>query len=139
MAYALKKALADVVNKGTARRLQGAFLRADGRPLVAGGKTGTGDNRLVVNTGGQKVKSRALSRTATLVFYLGDYHFGTLTAFVPGDAAKAYQFTSALPAQVLKGIAPILQPALQQAAEQAERFPTRYWLDGVTAAEAEAP
>lgn len=139
VAYALKRALADVVNKGTARRLQGAFLRPDGRPLVAGGKTGTGDNRLVVNTGGQKVKSRALSRTATLVFYLGDYHFGTLTAFVPGDAAKAYQFTSALPAQVLKGIAPILQPALQQAAEQAERFPTRYWLDGVTAAEAYAP
>lgn len=114
VAQALKSALADVVNKGTGRRLQGVFRQADGADLVVGGKTGTGDNRLVTMIGGQKVKTRALSRTATLVFYLGDRHFGTLTAFVPGSEAKDFKFTSALPAQVLKGIAPILAPYLQR-------------------------
>lgn len=112
VAAALKTALADVVKKGTGRRLQGVFRGADGSELVAGGKTGTGDNRLVSMAGGHKLKSRALSRTATLVFYIGDNHFGTLTAFVPGSEAKDFKFTSALPAQVLKGLAPILEPYL---------------------------
>ena len=44
---------------------------------------------------------------------MGDSHFGTLTAFVPGAGAQAYKFTSALPVQVLKGMAPILTPYLQ--------------------------
>ena len=114
VATALKLALADVVKRGTARRLQGVFHHPNGSDLEVGGKTGTGDNRLVTMTGGQKVKSRALSRTATLVFYLGDDHFGTLTAFVPGSDAKEFKFTSALPAQVLKGMAPILEPYLQR-------------------------
>jgi hypothetical protein len=47
------------------------------------------------------------------VFYIGDTHFGTLTAFVPGRTAEAFKFTSALPVQVLKGMAPILTPYLQ--------------------------
>jgi hypothetical protein len=47
------------------------------------------------------------------VFFLGDNHFGTLTAFVPGRSAEAFKFTSALPVQVLKGMAPILMPYLQ--------------------------
>lgn len=114
VAYAMKMALADVVNKGTARRLQGVYHHADGTPLLMGGKTGTGDNRLVVGSGGHKSKAQALSRTATLVFYLGERHFGTLTAFVPGSEAKNFKFTSALPAQVLKGMAPILEPYLQE-------------------------
>ncbi len=114
VAQALKFALADVVKKGTGRRLQGVFRQTDGSELIVGGKTGTGDNRLVTMTGGQKVKTRALSRTATLVFYLGDKHFGTLTAFVPGSEAKDFKFTSALPAQVLKSMAPILGPYLRR-------------------------
>ncbi|TNE77529.1 MAG: penicillin-binding protein [Gammaproteobacteria bacterium] len=114
VAQALKLALADVVKKGTARRLQGVFHHPDGSDLEVGGKTGTGDNRLVTMTGGKKIKSRALSRTATLVFYLGDDHFGTLTAFVTGSEAKDFKFTSALPAQVLKGMGPILEPYLQR-------------------------
>lgn len=114
VAHALKMALADVVNKGTARRLQNAYHHADGTPLLMGGKTGTGDNRLVIGSGGQKSKARALSRTATLVFYLGERHFGTLTAFVPGSEAKNFRFTSALPAQALKGMASILEPYLQE-------------------------
>ena len=55
-----------------------------------------------------------MNRTATFVFFLGDDHFGTLTAFVPGKAADSFRFTSALPVQVLKGMAPILQSYLQQ-------------------------
>lgn len=129
VADALKGALAEVVNKGTARRLQGAFTHKDGTPLNMGGKTGTGDNRLVSMSGGQRTRGRALSRTATLVFYLGDNHFGTLTAFVAGSEASDFRFTSALPAQTLKGMAPILVPFLHQAERPAEGAP-EMWHDG---------
>ncbi|MDZ7922838.1 MAG: transglycosylase domain-containing protein [Marinagarivorans sp.] len=114
VAHAMKLALADVVNKGTGRRLRGAYKNADGSDMVMGAKTGTGDNRLVSRAGGQRITGRALSRTATLVFYLGDNHFGTLTAFVVGDEAGQYSFTSALPSQVLRGMASILEPYIQQ-------------------------
>ncbi|WP_460427187.1 transglycosylase domain-containing protein [Azotobacter armeniacus] len=114
VAAALRGALAQVVENGTARRLQGSFRQADGTPLTVGGKTGTGDNRIQrVARGGYVVSSQALNRTATFVFYLGPSHFGTLTAYVPGRAAEKFRFTSALPVQVLKGMAPILQPYLQ--------------------------
>lgn len=107
----LKDALGKVVSDGTAKRLMNSFRQEDGRPLPVGGKTGTGDNRIVTSTSsGVKSSARALNRTATFVFYLGDNHFGTLTAFVSGRSAKAFSFTSALPLQVLKGMAPILQP-----------------------------
>ena len=114
VARAMKLALADVVNLGTGRRLSGAYKQANGSDMNMGGKTGTGDNRLVSRAGGQRITGRALSRTATLVFYLGDNHFGTLTAFVVGDEAGQYRFTSALPTQVLRGMAPILEPYIQQ-------------------------
>ncbi|WP_416397953.1 transglycosylase domain-containing protein [Allohahella sp. A8] len=132
VARAMKIALADVVNKGTGRRLLGAFKRTDGSDLNMGGKTGTGDNRLVSTAGGQRVTGRALSRTATLVFYLGDNHFGTLTAFVVGDEAGQFRFTSALPAQVLKGMAPIIEPYIQRAAAievpiPEAAFPVEIW------------
>ncbi|KHL73769.1 hypothetical protein PpSQ1_13950, partial [Pseudomonas putida] len=79
-----------------------------------GGKTGTGDNRIEsFGAGGRLIGSRSLNRTATFVFFLGDNHFGTLTAFVPGRSAEAFKFTSALPVQVLKGMAPILMPYLE--------------------------
>lgn len=114
VAAALRGALAQVVEGGTARRLQGAFRQPDGQPLVMGGKTGTGDNRLqTFGRGGQVLASRALNRTATFVFYLGPRHFGTLTAYVAGDEASGFRFTSALPVQVMKGMAPLLQPYLE--------------------------
>ncbi len=114
VATALRGALAQVVAKGTARRLNGSFSEADGSVMTLGGKTGTGDNRIEsVGSGGRILSSRSLNRTATFVFYLGDKHFGTLTAFVPGRAAEGFRFTSALPVQVLKGMAPILQPYLR--------------------------
>ncbi|SDI29857.1 Membrane carboxypeptidase (penicillin-binding protein) [Pseudomonas flavescens] len=117
VAAALRGALSQVVDGGTARRLQGAFTLADGSPLILGGKTGTGDNRLTsVGRGGQVISSRVQNRTATFVFFLGPDHFGTLTAFVPGRAAENFRFTSALPVQVLKGMQPMLAPYLQTAA-----------------------
>lgn len=114
VAAALRDALSQVVEAGTARRLSGTFVLADGSKLTLGGKTGTGDNRIESTTrGGQVLSSRAINRTATFVFYLGPRHFGTLTAFVPGQAAEGFRFTSALPVQVLKGMAPILTPYLE--------------------------
>jgi len=113
VAQVLREALAKVVAGGTARRLSGAFALPDGAVFVAGGKTGTGDNRIfTVNAQGERGASKALNRTATFVFYLGDSHFGTLTVFVAGRAASAFSFTSALPVQTLKGMAPLLTPIL---------------------------
>lgn len=114
VAATLKQALSEVVAKGTARRLVGAYNLPDGTSLIMGGKTGTGDNRLAaMGAGGSHSGGRSLNRTATFVFYLGANHFGTLTAFVPGREASAFRFTSALPVQTLKGMAPILLPYLQ--------------------------
>jgi len=130
IAHTLKQALADVVAKGTGKRLKGAYKQKDGSDMPIGGKTGTGDNRLVTNTGGERIVGRALSRTATLVFYLGENHFGTLTAFIVGDEAEQYRFTSALPSQVLRSMAPILEPYLQQAAEKTKLKPFYFAHDG---------
>ncbi|WP_073524328.1 transglycosylase domain-containing protein [Pseudomonas fluorescens] len=114
VASALRGALSQVVDAGTAKRVSGSFTLADGTPMAMGGKTGTGDNRIeAMGAGGRVISSKSINRTATFVFYLGDRHFGTLTAFVPGSQAQHFTFTSALPVQVLKGMAPILLPYLQ--------------------------
>ncbi|PNB75311.1 glycosyl transferase family 51 [Pseudomonas sp. GW456-E7] len=114
VATAMREALSQVVDAGTAKRVSGSFKLADGSPLAMGGKTGTGDNRIeAIGSGGRILSSKSLNRTATFVFYIGDNHFGTLTAFVPGRSAENFTFTSALPVQVLKGMAPILTPYLQ--------------------------
>ena len=114
VATALREALSQVVDAGTARRVSGSFKLEDGTPLAMGGKTGTGDNRIEsMGAGGRILSSKSINRTATFVFYIGEHHFGTLTAFVPGRSAEAFKFTSALPVQVLKGMAPILTPYLQ--------------------------
>ena len=114
VAQALRGALSQVVDAGTAKRVSGSFKLTDGTPLAMGGKTGTGDNRIeAIGAGGRILSSKSINRTATFVFYLGEHHFGTLTAFVPGQSAEHFTFTSALPVQVLKGMAPILMPYLQ--------------------------
>lgn len=113
VATALHNALSAVVLDGTGRRLQGVFTTTDGEPLAVGGKTGTGDNRIhTMAADGRVISSEVMNRTATFVFYLGADHFGTLTAFVPGADAAEFHFTSALPAQVLKSMAPVLTPYL---------------------------
>lgn len=103
------RALALVVEAGTARRLNGVFSAPDGTPLTVGGKTGTGDHRFqTYGRGGMLQSSRVVSRSGTFVFFIGERHFGTLTAYVKGPEAARYQFTSALPAQILKTLAPLL-------------------------------
>ncbi|MCF5547651.1 transglycosylase domain-containing protein [Pseudomonas salomonii] len=115
VATALRGALSQVVDAGTAKRVSGSFVQADGTPMAMGGKTGTGDNRIeAMGAGGRVISSKAINRTATFVFYIGERYFGTLTAFVPGSSAQNFTFTSALPVQVLKGMAPILTPYLQR-------------------------
>lgn len=111
VAAALRSALSEVVEGGTARRLSGAFKLADGTALALGGKTGTGDNRIVLGKGAGR--GVAQNRTATFVFYIGERHFGTLTAYVVGPEAGAHRFTSALPVQILKSMGPALLPYLE--------------------------
>ena len=113
VAAAVRTVLQQVATDGTARRLQPAYADAK---LAIGGKTGTGDNRLVqLNARGQHVSSKALNRTATFAFYLGYQHFGVLTAYVPDADAEQFSFTSALPLQVMNSMAPVLVPYLTEA------------------------
>lgn len=120
VAAALRDALSDVVEGGTARRLAGALRGSDGSVVAVGGKTGTGDNRIVLRPRGQPRSTIAMNRTATFVFQLGPRHFGTLTAWVTGPDAASFRFTSALPVQILKSMGPILIPYVE-AAEQRHR------------------
>ena len=55
-----------------------------------------------------------VSRTATVVFFIGDDFFGNLTVYAPGADAASFGFTSSLAAQLLKGLAPALEPLLQR-------------------------
>jgi membrane peptidoglycan carboxypeptidase len=113
VAQTVRRALARVVEGGTAGRLAGALKDPSGQPITMGGKTGTGDHRFeTYGKGGQLVDSRVVSRSATFVFYLGDRYFGTLTAVVQGAQAGQFGFTSALTAQMLKSLLPALQPHL---------------------------
>jgi membrane peptidoglycan carboxypeptidase len=113
VAQTVRRALARVVEGGTAARLAGALKDPAGQPITIGGKTGTGDHRYqTYGKGGQLIESRVVNRTATFVFYLGDRYFGTLTALVPGEQAGQFGFTSSLTAQMLKTLLPQLQPYL---------------------------
>ena len=110
IAAAVRTVLQQVATDGTARRLQPAYA---GAQIALGGKTGTGDNRLVqLNARGQHISSKALNRTATFAFYLGYQHFGVLTAYVPDADSANFSFTSALPLQVMNSMAPLLIPYL---------------------------
>jgi membrane peptidoglycan carboxypeptidase len=113
VARALRATLALVVEEGTARRVKGAITDAQGEPVAIGGKTGSGDNRVdTVTREGEMITSSVVNRTATFVFYLGDRHFGVVTAFVDGPAAAAYRFTSSLPVTVFKLLGPDLSRRL---------------------------
>jgi membrane peptidoglycan carboxypeptidase len=114
VAAAARSALIDVVENGTARRLKGVYQRLDRQPIPVGGKTGTGDHRYEsYGAYGRLTGSRVVSRAATFVFFLGDRFFGVVTAYVTGPEAGRYEFTSALPVQVLKSLAPILAPRFE--------------------------
>ena len=108
-ARTVRKAMAAVVEQGTARRLNGVFKLDDGRVMTVGGKTGSGDNRFeTFSRSGAVISSRATNRTATFVFYIGERYFGVITAYVQGREADNYRFTSGLPVSLLKLMAPTL-------------------------------
>jgi membrane peptidoglycan carboxypeptidase len=110
VAATAQRALTDVVENGTARRLRGAIAGAHGAPLPIGGKTGTGDE--LADSRGVSFAGKDVSRSAAFVFFIGDRFFGTITAHVPGAHVRKYKFTSALPVQVLKVLAPAIEPLL---------------------------
>jgi membrane peptidoglycan carboxypeptidase len=115
VAQTLKKAMSLVVEKGTARRVYGTFVRSDGKAYVIGGKTGTGDHRHeTYGPGGGLIASRVVNRTATFAFFIGDRFFGVISAHVPGAEAAKFDFTSALAAELLKILAKSLVPMIEE-------------------------
>lgn len=109
IALVVKEALYDVVHYGTAVRLNHAFIRKDGTEIPVGGKTGTGDHRYKTFAGnGHMLSAKAMHRTATFTFVLGDRFFGDISACVLGPESGRYGFTSSLPVAVLKLLSPIL-------------------------------
>jgi membrane peptidoglycan carboxypeptidase len=120
VASAARAVLRDIVEHGTAIRINHALVRPDGSEIPIGGKTGTGDHRYVTYKAGGVVKdSRVVNRSATFVFYIGDRFYGTLTAFVPGVNAVNYEFTSSLPVSILKLLLPRLAPLVMPEPGQA--------------------
>ncbi len=121
----VRKALQGVVQSGTAVRLHDAFRDQQGTPLAVGGKTGTGDHRFdTFDNNGNVLTSKPVSRSATLVFFVGDRFFGTMTAVVTGEIAGNYHFTSAVIAQLMKDMSPwLLKPFHVMAAEVGKGIP----------------
>ncbi|NMM10629.1 MAG: penicillin-binding protein [Polaromonas sp.] len=110
----VRRSLIDVVEGGTAKRLKGGLRQSNGTPVEVGGKTGTGDHRFEVYApGGKLISSRAVNRSATFVFLIGDRFFGTMTAYVHEPYAAKYKFTSAISVQLLKSLTPTLLPMMQ--------------------------
>jgi hypothetical protein len=106
---AILPVLAQVVETGTAVRLSHA-MRVDGKTLIIGGKTGSGDNRFdAVGPRGEILSSRPVDRTAVFVFYIEDRYFGVITALVSGKEAGEYGFTSSLPVAILKLLTPDIE------------------------------
>ena len=107
-------AIRAVVSEGTAKRVKTAFKMSDGTVIAVGGKTGTGDQRFeVFGAGGRVIESRFVNRSATFVFNIGERFFGSMTAYVHGPEAGKYDFTSALPVQLLTALAPSLMPLIE--------------------------
>ncbi|WP_042880310.1 transglycosylase domain-containing protein [Cupriavidus necator] len=104
-----RRSMLDVVERGTAKSIRGAFTvpGQNGTTLEVAGKTGTGDQRFqVYGPGGRLISSRSVTRSATFVFTLGERFFGTVVVTVREPYAARYSFTSALAVRVLRAIAP---------------------------------
>jgi type IV secretory pathway TrbL component len=101
--------------EGTAKRVKQAFYKQDGSVIAMGGKTGTGDQRFdVYGAGHRLIESRYVNRSATFVFNIGERFFGSMTAYVHGPESAHYDFTSALPVQLLVTLAPSLMPMIEK-------------------------
>ena len=117
VARTVQRALSAVVSQGTGKSVSGVYRTPAGGLLPIGGKTGTGDNRYDrFGRGGRLISQRVVDRTATFVFYLGNRFYGTITAYVPGEIAARYRFTSALAVHLLKSLEPDLEPLLDSPA-----------------------
>jgi membrane peptidoglycan carboxypeptidase len=113
VAQVTRRALLRVVNSGTARRIKDTYRDAEEKPLAMGGKTGTGDHRSkVIGADGGVRSAKVMNRAATFAFYIGERFYGVVTAFVPGSKAAGYDFTSALPVQIMKEMEPALRPLI---------------------------
>jgi membrane peptidoglycan carboxypeptidase len=111
VARALKSLMRGVVEGGTARRLRGTLVDANGKTIPIGGKTGSGDNRVErFASNGALISSRAVSRTASFVFTIGDDFFGMVSAYVEGQAAGNFYFTSTLALQAFKALSDDIEP-----------------------------
>ena len=114
VARAVVHAIQGVAQVGTAKRIKQAFVKDDGSVIMVGGKTGTGDQRFdVFGAGHRLIESRYVNRSATFVFNIGERFFGTMTAYVHGPQSENYDFTSALPVQLLVNLAPSLMPMIE--------------------------
>jgi len=114
VARATVDAIRGVVQEGTAKRAKTSFVKDDGSVIALGGKTGTGDQRFdVYGAGGRLIESRYVNRSATFVFNIGERFFGTMTAYVRGPDSAHYDFTSALPVQLVMNLAPALMPMVK--------------------------
>ncbi|OIJ41425.1 transglycosylase domain-containing protein [Massilia timonae] len=120
VARTVADAIQGVVSDGTAKRVKTAFVQADGSIIALGGKTGTGDQRFdVYARGGRLIESRYVNRSATFVFNIGERFYGSMTAYVHGPQSEHYDFTSALPVQLLVTLAPSLMPMIEPSAAPA--------------------
>jgi len=115
VARAVADAIKGVAQEGTAKRVKQAFVKQDGSVISMGGKTGTGDQRFdVYGAGHRLIESRYVNRSATFVFNIGERFFGSMTAYVHGPQSANYDFTSALPVQLLVTLAPSLMPMVEK-------------------------
>ncbi|CAG2145590.1 hypothetical protein LMG31506_03216 [Cupriavidus yeoncheonensis] len=118
----VRRSMLDVVERGTAKSIAGAFVAPGkgGKPIAIAGKTGTGDQRFqTYGPGGRLISSRSVNRSATFVFTLGERFFGTVTLNVREPYAARYSFTSALAVRVLRYLAPQVASMAVPGGEQA--------------------
>ena len=114
VAAALEKLMRSVVEGGTARRVYGSLRTASDKAIPIGGKTGSGDNRYEkFASNGALISSRAINRTASFVFVVGERYFGMISAYVDGEAAGDYSFTSSLALQAFRNVADAIEPMVR--------------------------
>ena len=84
-------------------------------PVRADRRAALRQRHAVLADGTQYTAPRALDRTASFAFYVGNRYFGVITASVRGQAAAGYAFTSELPLAVLRQLAPLIERRLATA------------------------
>lgn len=140
VAASLKELMHEVVEQGTGVRVKDTLHDSRGGVIAIGGKTGSGDNRYEqFASDGSVTSSRAINRTASFVFIIGDHFFGMVSAYVPGAEAKNYSFTSSLALQTFKILGPSIEKIVAPEETQHARAGTASAGDtGVVSSEAAA-